>query len=280
MKLIAKVGAVVSLFFIITSSQAANILFVADAQSDTNIPGVLTGDGHTVTTVLNDFDGGTGNNTALQGMLSSYDSIVWSATGTGSGDTHAAATFTQLTNYVTAGGTLLVVGYDTVASPDDPNLIAFLGWTSSDDTSGENVNGPVTGSNILSTGFRNIIGVTPTGGYNDSDTLEGATSGTCVVSRPNEDAGDCAWTVRSVGSGQATYISNGQLGVSAHASWENTSLGGAGAYNAALRNFAFNAGGAIIVPPQPSVPVPTMSVWGLILLSGALVLFARRRKLS
>ena len=47
------------------------------------------------------------------------------------------------------------------------------------------------------------------------------------------------WTLRMLGAGEIAYVSNGDSGSSAHPSWENTSPGGAGAYNAALRNFAF-----------------------------------------
>lgn len=269
---------VAAIFFQVSVANAANILFVADAESDTNIPDVLSADGHTVTTVLNDFDSGDDSNGVLQGALASYNAIVWSATGAGSGDEHAAATFTNLSSYISAGGSILVVGYDTIASPEDPNLLAFIGATTSTDTSGENVNGPITGSNILSTGMFDIVGVTPTGGHSDSDTAEGLTTATCVVSRPNEDPGDCAWTLRNLGSGWIAYISNGESGTSEHPSWEDTSAGGDGAYNKAIRNFASNAGG--VIQPIETAPVPAVSTLGLVILSifTLLIGFRLRRK--
>jgi hypothetical protein len=81
--------------------------------------------------------------------------------------------------------------------------------------------------------------VTPTGGYSDRDALTGL-SGVVVAAYSTGSTTEAQWTVRMLGSGQIAYVSNGQSGTSAHASWTNTSTGGAGAYNAALRNFAFN----------------------------------------
>ncbi len=260
---------------------AANVLFVSDDDSSENIGPVLSGDGHTVTTVLNDFSGG--NNTVLQGPgLAVYDVIFWSASGSGSGDTHNAATFTNLTTYITAGGRVFVTGYDSVASPSDPNLIAFAGFTSSYDSSSDNLSGPLTGINSLTTGVVNIVGVTPTGGYSDSDSLSGSQAGTsCLSVRPagSDGAGLCAWSLRTLGSGEIAYVSNGQLGGGDHASWNDTSAGGNGAYNAALRNFAANAPGTTTAPVQ-SVNVPTMSIWGLGVLGLALTFLARRRQVK
>lgn len=259
-------------------ASAANLLFVSDDDSSENIAPVLAGDGHTVTTVLNDYDNDTNeNNTVLQGPgLDAYDAIFWSASGEGSGDEHAAATFTNLEAYVSSGGRVFVTGYDSVASPSDPNLIAFVGFSSSDDSSSENINGPLIGSNSLTSGVVDIVGVSPSGGFSDSDSLDGALAGTvCVSVRPAgaDGGGLCAWSLRSLGSGEIAYVSNGEFSGGDHPSWENTSAGGAGAYNAALRNFAANAGGV----SGPVTPVPTLPLWALGLLGVLLAWVANRR---
>ncbi len=51
------------------------------------------------------------------------------------------------------------------------------------------------------------------------------------------------------------------------AAWLNTSAGGAGAYNAALRNFAFNSSGAV---PEPT----SLAIFGI----GALGMVVRHRR--
>ena len=158
------------------NSFAADVLFVSDTTNDANIADVLTGDGHNVTTVLNDYvDDVTEDNVVLQGSLDGYGCIVWAASGEGYGDDHNATTINNLESFVSAGGTVFVTGYDSIASPTDEALIGFVGGTDSYDSSSDNDTGPVTGVNILSTGLIDIVGVTPTGGYSDSDALLGLT---------------------------------------------------------------------------------------------------------
>jgi hypothetical protein len=260
-----------------TSALAANVLFVSDSETDSNIPAVLQADGHTVTTVLNDYDDMTGENTALQASLAGYDVVVWSSTGEGSGDEVSATTAANLESYVNAGGRLFVTGYDSIKSPDDPVLQGLIGGLGGTDDSSGPVPGPVINVvNSLTTGVVDIRGVTPSGGYDDQDTLANLGPNTvCVVDSLN-NPGECHWTLRTLGSGEIAYVSNGEYGpVSAHPSWEDTSAGGDGAYNAALRNFVYNA-------PASAAPIPTVSAWGMVLLSGMLGWVAagaaRRRK--
>lgn len=240
---------------------AGAILFVADSTGNTNIPGVLASDGHTVTSLTNQFTGGT--TTALLGDLTSYDAVFWSASGGGFGSVHTdTGLFTNLSSYVNAGGRVLVTGYDTVASPTDTPLINFLGATSSTDFGGSSNPGPVTGVNSLSTGLIDIVGVSPTNGFGDWDTLFGLTSGTaCVAQRPGTTGG-CAWTLRTFGAGEIAYISNGQPN-GEHASWTNTSSGGDGAWNAAIRNFAANAPGINGVPAPGALALLGLGFLGL-----------------
>jgi uncharacterized protein (TIGR03382 family) len=223
---------------------AVNVLFVSDVSTDTNIPTVLMGDGHTVTVVLNDF--AAGDNPRLRGDLSAFQAIVWSSTGTGSGsESTSDAVFTNLTAFVMAGGSVFVTGYDSIASPVDPRLIAFLGGTSSVDVPGA-VGACTTADNALTTGVVDIRGVTPTGGYSDRDALTGLRADTVSVC-PTTGGTSHQFTLRTLGLGRIAYVSNGQLGPSsAHASWSTTTPGGAGAYNAALRNFVDNASETIL----------------------------------
>ena len=242
------------------AAHSANVLFVSDSRTDTNIPAILTANGHTVTTVVNDFTSGPNTNAVLTGSLAAYSVVVWSATGAGFGNRHAAATATALTNWVTSGGRLFVTGYDSTASPSDPVLWGLLGVSSAYDDTSNPRSGPVINvANSLTTGLVDIRGVTPSGAYSDQDSLGGLLVGTiCVVPNANPNRlGECLWTLRTLGSGQIAYVSNGAHGEdSLHASWANTSSGGLGAYNAALRNFVFGAA----APPPPIIPIPIISL--------------------
>ncbi len=282
---IRKASLVACLALISASIFAAEILFVSDATNDSNIPGVLSADGHNVTTVLNDYvNDSSQDNTILQGGLSGYGCVVWAASGSGSGSDHNATTINNLESFVSAGGTVFVTGYDSIASPIDDELIRFVGGTDAYDSSSDNITGPVTGANTLSTGLINIVGVTPTGGYSDSDALLGLTPATtCVAQRAGNSAGDCAWSLRTLGDGQVAYISNGEYTGGSnsgnHPSWEDTTQGGDGAYNAAVRNFAYNCGAPIFTD---TTPVPAMSVWSIVLLAGLLLVVtgvAMRRRI-
>ncbi len=228
-------------------ASGARVLFVSDSATDTNIPGVLQAEGHRVTTVINDYNSGTTNNARLQGSLTGFDVVVWSATGSGSGSTHAAATMTSLTAYVNGGGYVFVTGYDSIASPTDPPLIGFLGGTGSIDTG--SAPGPVANVvNDLTTGRVDLRGVTPTGQYGDMDSLTGLGTDTTIVSQDGTTTGAGQWTLRTLGSGRIAYVSQGEIGpTSALASWTTTTAGGAGAYNGALRNFVFHASGARVL---------------------------------
>ncbi len=217
-----------------------NILFVSDSGVGADIGAVLEGDGHTVTYVMDDFTGG--GNPALLGDLSQYDSIFWSASGNGSGDQHTdTSVFDNLTDYVEAGGSVFVTGYDSIASPYDSNLTSFVGGTGSYDSSSSYLgpDSPALADTSLTSGVVDIGGVMPTGYYGDTDTLY-PDDGTVTVVESDHGS---SWTIRTLGYGQVAYVSNGQYGTfGSHSSWTDTSTDGDGAYNAAIRNFAFNNG--------------------------------------
>ena len=189
-----------------SSADAGVLLYVQDyADGDTNIANVLTGDGHMVTSKLGGYDFATAINADLTSGLTGYDAIFWNATAGGGGDLHEIGQFTQLLSYVNGGGRVFVTGYDTIGSPDDPNLINFLGGSSASDFGGDRDPLAVTGDNSLSTGLIDIIGVIPTGAWSDWDTMYGLTAATtCVAASTN---GGCQWSLRSFGAGQIAYIS-------------------------------------------------------------------------
>lgn len=247
-----------------------NLLFVSDSTTDTNIPTALQADGHTVTVVTGDF--ATGNAT-LQGDLSAFHAVFWSSTGGGSGDIAPAAALTNLTNYVTAGGDVFVTGYDSIASPDDPSLLAFIGASSDRDISSGPGPGPVANiANNLTVGVVDIRGVTPTGFFSDLDDAAGLLAGTVGVASTSNDGINWQWTLRTLGAGNIAYVSNGaSAGNPNVASW--TTPGNA--YNGALRNFAFNSA----VVPNAAAPEPsTLAFAGMGALTLAGCVIRRRRR--
>ncbi len=228
--------AAAALFFLqLSSVQAANVLFVSDSTTDANLPGVLSADGHNVTVVNSDYSGGA--NATLTASLSSYDLVVWSATGGGYGGSHNAATITALESFVSGGGKVFLTGYDSLASPTDSNLIGFVGGGTVSD-GGSPASAVVNQVNSLSVGVVDIRGVTPSGGYSDQDTVRNLQSGVVGVVASSSSNG-YVWVLRSLGNGEIAYVSNGaHRSTSVTPSWTNTASGGAGAYNAAVRNFA------------------------------------------
>ena len=216
----------------------ANVLFVSDNSNATELPGLLTAEGYTVTTVLNDFSGG--NNTVLQGNLSAYNLIVWHAIGTGFGSTHAIATTSNLESWVQAGGKLFVTGYDVISSPSDTPIINLLGGTGQIDTGGStsSVTGP---ANSLNTGLFNIIGLTVLG-VGDEDNLTGLQPGTVNVLPQGSDTSRARWALRTAGSGEVAWVSTSQRSTFAFPQWNTVGSG----YYEAIRNFASNASGVSI----------------------------------
>lgn len=215
---------------------AAHILFVADGFSDTSIVDVLRADGHTVETVINDYVERTGDNPSLHRELAGFDVIFWSATGL---DHRSPAVFANLDRFVLDGGRVFVTGFDAIASPEDPRLIAFLGGSGSIDAG--SALGPLSMvPTSLTTGVVDIRGVTPSGHALDRDMLIGLRSDTIDLapgSAPGLPDGS-SWTLRRLGRGEIAFISNGEPSGD-HPSWTESAGSRVSAYNAAVRNFAF-----------------------------------------
>ncbi len=254
-----------------TTAYSANVLFVDDEggppTDNADIETALIAAGHTVTYITGDYDNNTNqNNTVLQGNLSAYSIIVWAATGdNGGGDVHSATTTNNLANWVSNGGWLFVTGYDTIASPIDPNLITLIGGgvTSQDN----DALGPIVLANELTTGVVNLVGITPDT-LDDQDRLPIADLGANTVC-VSGDGTNCSWTLRTLGAGRIAYVSTDD---DDDIEWLDTGATATGAYNGALRNFVFNAP---LTPPVQAVP--TLSIWGLGIMSLLLAFVARRK---
>jgi hypothetical protein len=217
-----------------------NFLFVSDNAGGTEIPAALLAEGYTVTSVFSDCIGG--DNATLQGSLASYDAVFWHAVGAnGYGETHNAATFTNLTSYVTGGGKIFVTGYDVIASPTDALLISFLGGTTSTD-SGASSGNALIGSNSLTTGHTNIVGTTFTAPNGDHDDLNGLAGSVNVVLTGTSSGAE--WCINTIGAGEAAWVSSGQSGTNTMVAWSTPGSG----YHEALLNFAATHGGCSAGP--------------------------------
>lgn len=236
---------------------AANILHVDTGNSSAHqakgIPGILTGDGHTVFSETNQ----TAAFALLNGPLGAYDLVIWDNwSSSNSGE------LSNLTSYATAGGVVLAVGYDAFYQA---GMAALLGGTSISDTTsaGDELN-PVAGViNSVTMGVADIRGLTPWGvhvGNPDLDDLNNPGGDTTVlVTSPYGNH----WSLRALGSGEVVMMST-PYGFDF--SVDDT------VYRDALRNIAFNAGTPI---PEPG----TLALFGLgILACGAALRRRSRRK--
>lgn len=222
----------------VTDDQCAagpgTVLFVCDSDNTTatEIPAELTAAGYTVVEVYSDHNATTKDNATLQGSLAGYDVIFWHASGSsGYGDTHSAATFTNLTTFVNGGGAIFITGYDVIASPTDMELITFMGGTSSTD-GGSAGTETLVGANSLTTGVTNIVGLT-LNNTGDHDGLNGLTAGTVGVATNGTSHG---WSIRTLGAGEIAWVSTANYIGMTWAAWNTPGSG----YNEALLNFAFN----------------------------------------
>lgn len=267
--LTAILGTLVLLLATTSKANAANVLFVDDGNdNETPIITVLEGDGHTVTVAREDWV--LGENQVLQGNLSGYDAIVWSANNQGGAT--SATTINSLQTYVSSGGSLFVTGSDSLASPEDPLLANFIAnYTGPNPAIGfqdhEDV-GPITVSNHLTTGVINLVGLTPAE-LDDQDSLNAPEFGPDVTAVSCNGNG-CSWIYRTLGNGVIAYVSSDD------GNWTSTVPSqDYFAYNAAVRNFVSNATGPISTE-QPS-SIPTTPVYALILIAFGLLLTVTRR---
>ena len=279
----------VSIPFLLSSQEAfaANILFVGDNINDViNVPAALTAQGHIVNVVANDFNAGSNPTLAGAGIFQ-FDAIYWGASGDGFGSDHTdAATFTNLNNYVNnVGGCVFVTGYDSIVSPTDANLIAFVGGAGGVDVPPAPL-AIVDIDNALTTGVRDIRNLIPSGGSPDMDNLLESLDADTTGVTPGAVAGQWAWTLKEsvVTDGKIAYVSNGRHiddnsdGVFGEEdNWLITANDETGVYNAALLNFALACEGVAVggefLPIDSTALLlagfQTSAIWMLPVLAGA-----------
>jgi len=217
---------------------ATPVLVISDyLTADEALATALTNAGFAVTRRTAAFDDDT--DTTDFGNLDGFATVFWSATGAGFGSEHSRETFAALEDYADDGDYVMVVGYDTIASPTDDQLITFLGGTSSIDSgisaAIENVD------NVLTTGEQDVRGLTPSGLSFDRDRLTGLADDVVAV---QGDAAGASITLRPFGAGYIAYLSNGNSGTTSTSSWTTEAADGSGVANAIVRNYASNAGAA------------------------------------
>jgi PEP-CTERM motif-containing protein len=237
----------------------AGAVLHVDTGNDVNhqakgIPTVLSGDGHTVTSITAQ----AAAFSALQGTLTGvYDLVIWDNWSNSSG-----AEVVNVTSYVNAGGTLLYIGYDSIFGPGQA---ALLGGSSPSDTTsaGDELNAVANVSNSLTTGLVDIRGLTPSGvaasGNPDLDSnnnLNGNTAAVVTSTYGNH------WTLHSLGLGEAIFMSTPY---DFNFQTDDT------VYRDALRNVAFNADPSAV--PEPG----TVALFGIGLVGVGLATVRRKR---
>ena len=248
---------------------------------------------HNVTVIRDDYTptGGTfglaeGTNAALAGgvTLGDYCSVFWSASGPyepngfggglgADGGLHNdAIVFTNLDDYVTAGGFVLVTGHDSVTDPDDMLLAEFVGGAGA--AAGQQLNPTLSAvggaSNALTLGPVAIAGMVPgnvtSGGVNQVDSVQEQdylamydVNTTLVVADNAAGLNPAAasWSVRHAGGAADAFVNKGHVAYVANGVFlyeespagsgvylsdgEDPSWSTDTAYNGALQNFAANS---------------------------------------
>lgn len=228
-------------------AHAANILFVADGDADTGVVDALTADGHTVTSRTADMTE-AGSNTSFvdPGALAEYDAIFWSIAG-GAGYTHDdPVVFTNLTQFVSDGGRVMIFGYDGTIG--DTMLVQFMGGTGSRDQVGTPPGPIATIDTSVTVGMVDLRGMIPSDGYSDRDCIDGLGADTTLLVQSGTDAGCAQWSLRTVGDGEVAWVSNGSYSGS-DPSWTRTTS----PFNGAVRNFASAADASSGEPGAPQI---------------------------
>lgn len=199
---------------------AQNALYVANGESDSTDNGassvsLLESNGWTVTAVYDDRDSDTGANTTLEtANLSGYDLIVFGASDDNKDtvEVTSAATIAALEEFASNGGFVFVIGYDSVASPEDLPLASFLAGAPVAATEDEIGTSSTQLPSFLTEGVFDITGVDLTQFDFDMDAIKQADlnpdEAKCVTG-PDEEYDACSWTIRAVGQGCAAYVSLG-----------------------------------------------------------------------
>ena len=260
---------------------AGAILFVNYNGSDNTIPAALAADGHVVTAA--NVPPSTANSYFQNVNLNQYCAVVWSTAY--QYDQSLGGATSVLSNWISSGGHLLITTPDGIRASGtypngQPDLVGLLGGAGATDQ-GNNYSTVANVQNSLTTGLVDIRGQQPPP-IGDMDALcaplAAGTVGLVTAQNTSCSSGQgYAWSLRTVGAGEAAFITSGNFTSGDDPDWSVTSIPGDGVYNAGLRNFALSACTARTAP----TPVPSLSEWGLGILSGLLAvlgLVAARRK--
>jgi hypothetical protein len=110
---------------VVDPSGGGDVALISDQTELQAITSILDSMGLAYDVVNDNWDGTQGIYTSDYSFLSSYDVVVWYASGYGAGRLITQQEHDALELYLQAGGRLLVTGYDTLGSPTD-TLLADL----------------------------------------------------------------------------------------------------------------------------------------------------------
>jgi len=261
-----------------TSTWAATVLLIEDTGGFGGASGVLTGDGHAVTVINGEFANSYAN---LQNLtfLQGFDVVVWGARGGGSGNVTPVGVTTTLENYLQSGGHLIVTGYDTIGSPNDPGLATLVrSSTFGDQVSGNSTWNTAAIDNFILNGlhgdFRSLS-FSATGYDDDNLTADAGAGAVALVTFPPGDR--VIYTDLPAPAGSVGYWNGGVSGSGADA---QPDFSDGGNPQNIFRNWISGIQPGVFVP---AVPIPAMGSAALVLLMlilAALGAFALRHRIS
>ncbi len=213
-----------------------NVLFVSDGTANSDIAALLALDGHTVTSALTAINITERRVPMLEGDLTGYDVVVWSADGGGFGVRYVSSTIAAVQSYVANGGRMLIVGGNivTTLSSDDAEMLGLLGCIDASVTSAALA--PIPAGSPFASGLFNLVGVVPTGLGSGRNVFTGCGGGTMAAHSEGEESA-AQWLSIDVGGGLGV-LSNTDTGVPG--AWLQTPATTDGGAAAALRNFVWD----------------------------------------
>lgn len=249
----------------------------SDGRRAKNVSEILIAAGHAVTS-LTPTDAQDGFDALNDPNLGVNQLVIWDSTNSA-----PSGTIEHLSNFVKAGGKLLVIGYDAIYSEAEQatnpftELYVLLGGATADDAVvSRNSLNPVSNiENSLTTGvfdIREELPFAPSDAAVDLDTLNDLIDGIAVVT---STSGGNHWTLRKLGNkgGEVAFMST-----PSGFDFQTNDV-----YKSALLNFAHSANSVVInyeddepSDPLETTPEPaTLAIWAGL---SAVGLIAARRK--
>jgi len=250
------------------AASATDVLLIEDQGGFGTASTVLTNDGHNVTVVNNEYANGYAN-LQDQAFLETFDMVVWGARGAGFGNVTPGGVITSLESYIQNGGNLLVTGYDTIGSPDDPGLAALVRSSTDGDrvSSDSNWNVANVDNYILNGPYGDFRGSSFTASGYDDDNLT-ADTGAGAVALVTYPPGDrIIFTDLPAPAGSVGYWNGGNSGTTTNA---QPDFSDAGAPEGIFRNWV--AGSTTGAPAT----IPTLGPIALLLATLLLAAFGAR----